>query len=301
VDSKEDFYRGILDNVTDGVYFCDSERRVTFWNQAAERITGYAAEHIRGSSCADGVLVHVDERGASLCQGGCPLSETLADGKPREVQAYLHHRAGHRIPVLVRTSPMYGPNGEITGVVETFSDNSTLIEALRRVDELALETEMDSLTEIGNRRGMELKLQAAQEECCQLGRCSGVLFVDIDHFKNVNDTYGHEAGDRVLRMVAQTIKHNLRSSDTVARWGGEEFLALLHGVNKKVLAATAEKLRMLVANSYLEVGGVDVRVTISLGATLIQPDDTAQGVVARADALLYESKAKGRNVITLAA
>ena len=301
MDSREDFYRGILDNVTDGVYFCDTERRVTYWNRAAERITGYSAESLHGSSCADGVLVHVDERGTSLCENGCPLSATLADGVAREAQAYLHHRAGHRIPVLVRTSPMYGPDGAIVGVVETFSDNSVLIEALRLVDQLSQETEMDALTEIGNRRSMEVKLQACVEECCQLGRSAAVLFVDIDHFKDVNDTHGHEAGDQVLKMVAQTLKHNLRSSDVVARWGGEEFLTLLYGVDKKVLAWTAEKLRILVASSFLEVGGVEVRVTISLGATLLRSGDTPQSVVARADALLYESKAEGRNRITLAA
>ena len=301
VDSREDFYRGILDNVTDGVYFCDTERRVTYWNQAAERITGYSADHLRGSSCADGVLVHVDERGTSLCQNGCPLSATLADGVAREAQAYLHHRAGHRIPVLVRTSPMHGPKGEIVGVVETFSDNSALIEALRRVDELSQETEMDALTEIGNRRSIEVKLQACVEECCQLGHTAGVLFVDIDHFKDVNDTHGHEAGDRVLKMVAQTLKHNLRSSDVVARWGGEEFLTLLYGADEEALSWTAEKLRVLVASSFLEIGSAEVRVTISLGATLLRPDDTPQSVVARADSLLYESKTEGRNRYTLAA
>jgi diguanylate cyclase (GGDEF)-like protein len=128
-----------------------------------------------------------------------------------------------------------------------------------------------------------------------------VLFADIDHFKDVNDTYGHDAGDRVLKMVAQTLRHNLRSADVLARWGGEEFLALLHGVDKGVLAATAEKLRILVASSFFEVDGAEVRVTISLGATLLRPDDTPHSVVARADALLYESKAEGRNRYTLAA
>jgi PAS domain S-box-containing protein len=168
--SKEDFYRGILDNVTDGVYFCDPQRRVTYWNRAAERITGYSAEHLLGSSCADGVLVHVDERGTSLCENGCPLSATLKDGVARETQAYLHHRAGHRTPVLVRTIPMCGPNGEIAGVVETFSDNSALFEALRRVDELNQETEMDFLTEVSNRRSMEMKLQACVQECAEFGQ-----------------------------------------------------------------------------------------------------------------------------------
>ena len=301
MENSDNFYRTILENISDGVYFCDRDRRITYWNQGAERITGYSAAEVGGSSCADGVLVHVDERGTNLCREGCPLSATLRDGTAREAQAYLHHRAGHRVPVLVRTNPIYNADGEIEGVVETFSDNSGLLAALRRVDELSVETETDPLTGVANRRSMEAKLAACVAEDTSLGSTAGILFIDIDHFKDVNDTYGHETGDRVLRMVAQTLKHNLRESDVVARWGGEEFLVLLNRVKKKTLAATAEKLRLLVASSYLAVDGVELRVTISLGATLFHPGETAQTAVARADSMLYESKSEGRNRYTLAA
>ncbi|OFW62112.1 MAG: hypothetical protein A2133_05425 [Actinobacteria bacterium RBG_16_64_13] len=301
MNGSERLYQAILENISDGVYFCDRDKRVTYWNRGAERITGYSAEQLRGSSCSDGILMHVDDRGAALCNKGCPLSGTLADGLPRETQAYLHHRSGHRIPVLLRTSAIIGPGGEVEGVVETFTDNSDLVAALRRVDELSTQTETDPLTGIGNRRSMEVKLDASLNECCRLGGTAGVLFVDIDHFKKVNDTYGHEVGDRVLKMVAETLKHNIRVSDDVARWGGEEFLALLHRIGKKSLAASAEKLRMLVASSFLEIDGVRLHVTISLGATLVKPEDTAQTLVARADELLYKSKSEGRNRYTLAA
>jgi diguanylate cyclase (GGDEF)-like protein/PAS domain S-box-containing protein len=299
--SSDEFYRAILDNIADGVYFCDRDRRIIYWNRGAERITGYRADQIAGSSCADGILVHVDERGSSLCQEGCPLAATIADGQPRTAQAFLHHKEGHRLPVLVKTSPMYGPDGHIEGVVETFSDNSALLDALRRVDELSVETETDPLTRVANRRNMETRLQTCILECAQLGKTAGLLFVDIDFFKAINDTYGHDAGDLVLKMVAQTLEHNLRASDLVARWGGEEFVALLHQVTEKSLARTAEKLRTLVATSFVEWKGSELRVTISVGATPFRPNDTPQSVVARADKLLYRSKAAGRNRVTLAA
>jgi diguanylate cyclase (GGDEF)-like protein/PAS domain S-box-containing protein len=299
LDSKKDFYKVILENISDGVYFCDRERRIVYWNGGAERITGYSAKQVRGSSCADGILTHVDQQGTSLCQNGCPLSATLADGQPREAHAYLHHRAGHRVPVVIRTNPIYSPDGDVEGVIETFSDNSALLNALRRVDELSIETETDPLTGVGNRRGMITKLDACVGEKRRAQATTGVLFVDIDHFKNVNDTYGHDTGDRVLKMVAQTLKHNLRATDGLARWGGEEFLALLLHTNENSLGTTAEKLRMLVARSYLKVDDSAVRVTISLGATLIRPADTRESLVARADALLYRSKSAGRDRYTL--
>lgn len=299
LDNKDDFYRVILENITDGVYFCDRDRRIAYWNAGAERITGYSAEEVRGSSCADGILMHVDERGTSLCKEGCPVSDTLADGRSRETQAYLHHQAGHRVPVLVRTNPIFAPDGQIEGVLETFSDNSALLDALQRVNELSLQTETDPLTGVGNRRSMVVKLDACVHEKRRSRANTGVLFIDIDHFKQVNDTYGHDAGDRVLMMVAQTLKHNLRTSDALARWGGEEFIALLLDIDETSLAATAEKLRILVANSFIKVGSTELRVTISLGATLVRPGDTRESLVARADSLLYRSKTAGRNRYTL--
>ena len=271
MDKEVDLYRTIVDNVSDGVYFCDQDRRISYWSRGAERITGYSAENMMGVSCAEGFLMHVDERGTSLCKDDCPLVKTMADGQERETQAYLHHSAGHRVPVYLHTFPIQGPDGRVEGVVEAFTDNSQLLAALRRVDELSLESETDTLTAIRNRKGMEVKLEACMTECRELGGSGGVLFVDIDFFKEVNDTYGHDAGDRVLQMVANTLKHNLRDTDVVGRWGGEEFLVLLKHIDEGGLSTTAEKLRVLVANSFLHVGDTVVRVTISLGATLLRP------------------------------
>ena len=296
-----DFYRSILESIGDGVYFVDRDRRISYWSQGAERLSGYEDDRALGSSCADGLLMHVDDNGTSLCHDGCPLAATLADGRPREVQVYLHHAEGYRVPILLRTTPIFGSSGEIEGAVETFSDTSSLMAALKRVRELSAAVTTDPLTGIGNRRFIELKLEGCLTESRRLGAAAGVLFIDIDDFKGVNDIFGHDVGDEALRMVAGTLKHNLRSSDSLGRWGGDEFLALLLDVNREQLQATAEKLRMLVANSYLSLGTVDLRVTISLGAALTCPDDTPETLLKRVDSVLYDSKAAGRNRFTVAA
>jgi diguanylate cyclase (GGDEF)-like protein/PAS domain S-box-containing protein len=300
--SKDEFYQAILENIGDGAYMCDLDRRITYWSPGAERITGYTSEQVRGSACHDGILMHVDEEGNSLCKDGCPLQAAMTDGKAREASVYLHHKNGHRVPVVVKTSPIHNAAGEIEGAVEVFSDNSTLLAALKRVRELSVETETDPLTEVGNRRSMEAEIEACVNERRRAEASSGVLFVDIDHFKNVNDTFGHEIGDRVLKMVAKTLQHNLRASDSLARWGGEEFLVLLRYVDAKSFAAIAEKLRMLVAESYLVTeDGSELRVTISIGGTLVRASDTRNTLIGRADRLLYESKSKGRNMVTWSA
>jgi diguanylate cyclase (GGDEF)-like protein/PAS domain S-box-containing protein len=296
----DEFYRAVLDNIADGVYFCDRKRRITFWNQGAERITGYSAAEVEGQSCSGNLLVHVDEHGRSLCRGHCPVAATIEDGASRQAQVYVHHKEGHRVPILVRTRPIYGDDGRVDGVVETFSDNTALLDALQKVNELSAASETDPLTGIGNRRSMAARLQGLITENSRLRRHAGVLFIDIDRFKDVNDVYGHQTGDLVLRMVAGTLEHNLRATDTLARWGGEEFVAFVSRVNRKALGATADKLRALVESSFVTAGGQDVRVTISIGATLLRPDDTVETVIARADSLLYESKKAGRNRVTVA-
>ena len=168
------------------------------------------------------------------------------DGKQRQAEVYLHHADGHRIPVMVRTSPIQDENGVIIGAVETFSDNTSLLTVRRRMGKLEKTVLIDPATEIGNRRYIEMKLKSALDEFQQHRVPFGVIFLDIDYFKLVNDSYGHDSGDKVLQMVAKTLQHNMRTDDTVARWGGDEFIALLAGVNRQKLLSVAEKIRNLI-------------------------------------------------------
>src|SRR5512139_2403015 len=99
-------YKSLLDNLYDGVYLVDRERRINYWNRGAERITGYKVVEAVGRNCHENFLRHVDAQGNQLCLVGCPLSATMADGEPRSEQVYLLHKNGHRVPVLVRAAPM---------------------------------------------------------------------------------------------------------------------------------------------------------------------------------------------------
>jgi diguanylate cyclase (GGDEF)-like protein/PAS domain S-box-containing protein len=295
------FYKAVLDNLYDGVYFVDRDRRIRYWNLGAERITGYPSAAVVGQRCADNLLVHVDGEGRELCRHGCPLARAMEDGGTHEAQVFLHHASGHRVPVSVRIAPLRDAAGNIVGAVEVFNESSALLHTQQRVDELTRAAEEDALTGVGNRRHGELQLAAALTECSVHGRCSGLLFLDVDHFKQVNDRFGHAAGDRVLRMVADTLRHNVRATDTVARWGGEEFLVLIPRVDPRGLSGIADKLRMLVAASHLKSGGAQLRVTVSIGGTMTRPGDTVETLLARADESLYRSKSEGRDRTSIAA
>ncbi len=289
---------GILDQLNDGVYIVDTQRAIQFWNQGAQRISGYRPEEVVGSRCCDNLLMHVNDRGDQLCLVGCPLEATMTDGDPREAEVYLHHREGHRVPVFVRTAPLRDPSGRIVGGIEVFSDNSARSAMREEIDQLKKLALVDPLTDVGNRRYTEMMLASRTDELDRYGWTYGVLMIDIDHFKRFNDCHGHATGDRVLRMVAQTLGSNVRSFDVVGRWGGEEFMVLMEKVTLKELTRRAEVLRRLVEGSNLSANGEQLAVTISIGGTIARIGENATETVKRADTLLYRSKKEGRNRAT---
>ncbi len=285
----------LLNEVDEGIYFTDAERRITFWNKAAERISGYSRKEVLGRKCSENILIHVDGRGRSLCLGGCPLACTLKDRKTRRNSVFLHHRQGHRIPVRVRVSPLLDEKGNVAGAAEFFSDISEKPELEKRVQKLEKMAMNDRLTGVANRRYCETYLQARLEEFKRFTWPLGVIFFDIDDFKKLNDRYSHRVGDRALKTVARTLQRNIRSIDQAGRWGGEEFLIILRNTDKKDLRRIAEKLRLLVERSVFWEKDAPVRVTLSGGATLARPNDTIVTLVERADLLMYEGKKAGKN------
>ncbi len=296
---SENFYRDILDNLSDGVYFTDLERRITYWNNGAEEISGYRRSDVLGKRCMDGILMHVNREGVLLCAGACPLAATMLDRKPRECEIFLHHKEGHRIPVRVRASAITDASGKVIGAVEIFSNNSdreSLAEQLASMQETAL---LDPLTQVGNRRFLEMHVRARLDELARNAWPFGILFFDIDRFKSVNDTYGHETGDRVIRMVARTLSANSRPMDKVGRWGGEDFLAVISNAGPDKLVNIGERLRVLVERSSVSEPAC-VSVTVSIGAAAARGADTVESLVARADTMLYRAKSEGRNCIRAA-
>ena len=289
----------ILENLHDGLYLVDRHRKVIYWNPAAERITGFTAAEVVGKHCYDNVLNHVDGEGRQLCLRLCPLAATIADGKRRTADIYLHHKDGHRIPVSVRASTLTDARGRVIGGIELFTDISHRAANELKIKELEKLARLDPLTQLANRVHLEKEIEIWLEEHKRFQIPFGVLFMDLDHFKNINDTHGHAVGDEVLKLVARTFTANSRPFDLYGRWGGEEFVGLIRHIDAPELAELGNRLRALIGESYLMRGNTRLQVTISIGATLVRDGDQAADLVRRADALLYQSKAAGRNRLTL--
>ena len=180
-------YKIILDQIFDGVYIVDRERRIIYWNDGAKRISGFKSEEVVGRYCHDNILNHVDEFGINLCLNGCPLHQTLADGHVREIMVYLQHKRGHRIPVKIRSFPLY-EDGEIVASVEIFTESfersikpkSMLVGAFK-------DTVKDELTGLPNRRMIDHYLNSKMNDYRDLGIPFGVVMIDIDSFEEFNN------------------------------------------------------------------------------------------------------------------
>ncbi len=287
----------IMDNLYEGLYIVDNKCKVLYWNRTAEHITGYSRNDVLERYCSDNILSHMDEKGNVMCDGKCPLKMSIADGGVYEVDAYLRHKNGHIVPVSIRTYPLR--NELISGAVQVFVDNSSRIAFLHKIDELQRLVIIDHLTGLTNRRFIEMSIEARLNELHRYGWSFGVLFIDIDDFKYINDLYGHETGDSVLRMIAQNFINNSRPFDITGRWGGEEFVSIILNVDSEQLFEVANRMRILTEQSKMKLDHGFISVTISIGATMASPDDTVERIIKRADQLMYQCKLSGKNRVII--
>ena len=294
-------HRQILDHLFDGVYTVDCKCRITYWNPAAERITGYSSDEVMGRCCSDNILRHVDEKGNSLCRNHCPLTFTLSDGQEREAEVFLHRKDGVRQPVKVRVAAIRDAQGDMAAALAVFSDASERLQLLRRLEDIRHDALTDPLTGAANRRQGQMCLETSLHLLKTQDQRFGVLLADLDNFKHFNDTYGHQAGDRLLQAVAGSLQNCLRSVDCLIRWGGEEFLVVAPSHSLTGLETLGERLRAIVESTWIDCCGMRVHTTISVGGAFMDEPGSLDALVRLADHNLYVCKDSGRNCARITA
>lgn len=292
----DDCYRYILNSLFDALYLVDRDRKIVFWNKAAEELSGYQSDEVIGFSCRDNILRHVSMEGEPMCDFGCPLHDTLQDGGKRETFAFLHHKEGHRVPVHVRVTPLLNrETGEVEGAIEVFNKNPVQPELQETVLELNEKVRREPLTGLFQREYSlgQLSLMLSR------GDSVGVIFIDIDDFKEINDRFGHFAGDQALKMVARTLTNAVREQDILCRWGGEEFAVIIPHLSPMALNRLSQRIRMLIASSWLDhESGEKIQLTASIGLATSKEGESPQQLIARADKQMYRSKEGGKNRVS---
>ena len=289
-----ELYKQLLDQLHDAVCFVDPERCILYWNGAAERLTGHTCSEVVGRHYDAGWLDHLDPDGCSLRLDDCPMRRSMVQGRPVRERLFLRHKDGRRICVDVRVMPVRDHEGTVIGGVEILGDatSSVVVEsAFRQISE---EADRDPLTGLANRRYLDRMLGRYLEQFQRSGQPLSLIMSDLDHFKQINDTWGHVVGDKALVQFSTALQKQCRPVDLVARFGGEEFIVLLPGHALETAAQIAERLRKSAMTSTPEDLGKR-RITASFGVAQAVPGETAAQLLKRVDRALYRAKSRGRD------
>jgi diguanylate cyclase (GGDEF)-like protein/PAS domain S-box-containing protein len=293
VRAGETRYREVLDNIKEVVFRTDNEGRWTFLNPAWEELTGHPVEQTLGRDLLESVHPDDREQGRLLCEA---LSAGERDTCRHELR-FLCRDGGFRwVEVYARLGR--NADGAMAGIFGTLMDITDRKSAEERVERLAF---YDALTGLPNRVLLARALAQAQAMSSRNGAHGALLFIDLDNFKDINDTLGHQAGDRLLVEAGRRILGCVRESDTVARLGGDEFVILLGGLSTDPLSAADEA--RFVADKLVSTLGRAFRLmdterhcTPSIGVTLfLGRDRSGEELLKQVDLAMYRAKAEGRN------
>ena len=289
---REEVLRSITHAAQDAVILIDAAGLVTYWNPAAEQMFGYTEAEAVGMNLHDLIVPERDlERAHAGFSRFVTSGQGPAIGKTTTLQA--KHRNGDEFPVDISLSSFkLRDQWNAVGIVR---DATERVKTEERLKQLAT---TDTLTGICNRRHFDEALEHEINRAARHSSPLSLILFDIDHFKRVNDTFGHQTGDQVLAQLAGAVGGSIRTTDLFARWGGEEFIVLMPGSDLNAAHLLAEKLRMTLENQpFPDVG----QVTCSFGVAEYKPGDNADGLMKNLDLCLYLAKASGRNRVEVCA
>lgn len=291
----------LIDNVQAAVVVHAADSTIEFANPSAAKLLGLTREQMLGRTAIDPAWRFVREDGTPMPVDEYPVSRVIRTGR-----ALCDFVTGIQLTdaepirwVLVNAVPAIGRDGHLQQIIVSFIDISERQHQKRQLEQLA---STDTLTGVATRRHL---LALAGHELARARRCGrplAAIFFDIDHFKSVNDRFGHETGDRVLRRIGELLRSELREVDLAARWGGEEFCVLLPDTDRQAAVEIAERLRVALERAPLAAAdGTPLTVTASFGVALSTSEDEGiDRLVDAADQAMYQAKREGRNRVCVA-
>jgi len=290
------FHEGLLENLFNAVMFSTRNRQITFWNKAAEELTGYTRAQMLGKSCCEETLLHFDKDGSEVCSGWYLAAQTLEDVLIREAEVYVRHRQGFLIPVRVRVAPVMDRSGSIAGVVEILDQTSAPSSEPQAAVQPAY---IDALTGLATRKYLEMRLHSRHEELNRFGWSFGVIRCGVDGYAKILRQWGPSLADRMTVAAGKTLANCLRSFDVVGVWEPGEFLAIVPVLSAGDLYAVAERVRGLLKGCCVQAPQGAISCEVSVGAAVADVRDDAEKVVFRATIMMNKSRKSGGDKVSL--
>lgn len=282
----------LLDQLAEGLCIVDPHSRIIHWSSSAEAITGFPAHEVLGRICHDSPLC--DSACSTNGQAACPIERVLQSGIASGGRYLRRLRNGQSRVLDIQVLPLLDDRHNVIGGVQFFRDASATAELEIACGHLRVLAETDALTGVANRRQLDTVIQ---NQLDQLALCPGhhvsVILADLDHFKQINDTWGHGVGDQILQAFARSLKGQCRPGDIVGRFGGEEFLIILPGVRLPDALEIADRMRAITPLT-APPGLHPLRPSASFGVAEARATDTPGHLLRRVDAALYRAKRRGR-------
>ncbi len=292
-----EIFRAALESLPIGVCVVDHNRKISYWNDGAERITGYLRQDVIGRFCGDILLIKSHEKKAALCDQYCPLVAAMRDGRARESRVYLHHKSGYAVPVSLRAVPIRDARGHVIGATESFVERPWASKQRRPDSDLAVGHGLDALTQLPDCPFTETYLADRFKFATEHIIPFGLLCVQLDHLDSLTATHGLEAAEAILNVIAHTLRNGLDPQDFVGRWAGNQFMAIVSNCSTVALLTTAERLKRLANSSEIVWWGDRLSVTVSLAGTVLTPGEPLERLLGRTGDALKEAGEGGGNSV----
>jgi diguanylate cyclase (GGDEF)-like protein/PAS domain S-box-containing protein len=285
-----EIYRDILDELHIGVSVLDLHRKIVFWSDGAEEITGYARIEVLGHSCNENILLHCNHTSCEMCVEHCPLTEALHGARPLEMMGSIHHKSGHWTPVHTWAIPLRDRNGLIIGIIQTFESEFAVNGPNPNDRSMKERGCLDYATELPNQTMMHSHLRESLATFAELQIPLGVLCLQIKKLDRFRARYGIEAANSVLRALARTLRNSVWSTDFVGRWDGDRFLIILSGCDEKALEAVSARIQKITANLTIQWWGEELSVAVLISSANAVVGESVDRLMQRALETLDEAE-----------
>ncbi|MGH9746595.1 MAG: diguanylate cyclase domain-containing protein [Candidatus Acidiferrales bacterium] len=294
-------FRTILESLQTGIYLVDRDQKILFWNDGAERITGYLRQDVVGRFCVETLLANRGGRDSFASDASDAIVAVLRDGKPVAVNVSMRHKDGHRVLVRLRAVPIRNSHGTVIGAAESFEESLSVSSWDRRQGKLSDFGCIDEETGVLNRKYLFFQMREQLSTYTEYRIPFSVLCIQIDQLDHFQATHGARAVSAVQHAIAQTLGNSLRPTDFLGRLSERLFLAILTECKGPEIENVAKRLKRMVGFTDISWWGDKLSVTASFGGASSVPGDTIEVLVSRAEAALLASTTAGGNQLTVLA
>ena len=272
--------RTILETLPTALCVVDMSKRIVLWSDGAERVTGHPRHEVIGRVCVAEPLSHCSEPDCEFCGEESPVAQTIKTSQPAESVGFIHHKAGHEVPVVIRSVPVHNPHGSIIGAVETFEDQPAV--SLEQHDEgLRAPGCVDEATGLASHAVMQSHLREALGTFNELRVPFSVACFRLEGLARFRTAFGPEAASSLLQVTGRSLEAATWGSDLAGRWADDQFLVILNGCAEKSVRSVCDRLRRMLESDSIDWWGERRSLPVSVGMTSAQDGDAIETLVAR--------------------